>query len=132
AVQLCGKLAEEVGLALRRSDLHDQIAALRPTQFAQAAFESVEGSLACRDRTRRENADACYLPIRQRLRRDVGRPRDRRAPEQRHELAPLHSVTSWAAHRPFPTSQCMPLFVRSKAEKGWPGSPLAASHSTDV
>src|SRR5262249_44298662 len=96
AYQIGCEVGQSVGLVLRPAILDRHILALDVAGFTKALAEC--GQIACTiDRLRA--AEESYYRPRRLLRARRERPRDRRATEQRDEVAAVHSITSSARAR---------------------------------
>src|SRR5215475_12841929 len=96
AYQIGCEVGQYIVLVLRPAILDHDILALDVAGFANALPEW--GQIACTISKRRAAEESNHRH-RGLLRARRERPRDRRAPEQRDELAPFHSITSSARAR---------------------------------
>src|SRR5262249_19623611 len=90
--ELGSELGGPIAASLRPAILDDEVATLRPAEFAQPLQKSSDPTaLGCGHRYRAQEPDGGQLA--RLLRTRAERPRDRRAAEQRDELATGHSVS---------------------------------------
>src|SRR5262249_36303784 len=124
--ELGSELGGPIAASLRPAILDDEVATLGPAEFAQPLQKSSDPTaLGGGHRYRAQDPEGGQLARLLRARRE--RPRNRRAADERDELAAFHSMTSSASDVPW-----LPVTLLIRADKLCIGQDVAPHCSLDL